>query len=164
MDAAPKRKIMWIKGPGGVGKSEWSEFMEKKFNWAYRTVGGGKSADILYGVKSYHRLVIIDIGKNDSKQLLAEMNPSSKNFITNEIYSVAENVKNGVFESTKYVPEKRVLKETPHVVVMANEWPQVSNLSIDRWILWELLGGGSEECGKFKVIDAKELHNSQTKQ
>jgi hypothetical protein len=121
---------MWLKGAGGLGKTQWSQFMEAKFNWVYRSVGEGQYADILYAIKPYHRLILFDIGRSNFKD-----NWLNKTYF----YSILENVKNGNFESTKYVPEKRVLNATPHVVVMANEWPVLDNLSLDRWLLWELV-------------------------
>lgn len=50
-----------------------------------------------------------------------------------------ESIKNGMFLSTKYLPKKKVLKETPHVVVFANFKPDTIKMSLDRWTIDEII-------------------------
>lgn len=126
MGPASERSIIWIKDQvGGQGKSQWSIYMQRKYPWVHLTTAG-KRADILFSVQPHHKLIIFDIAR------------SSVDFISH-IYTIMENIKNSVFISTKYQPEQRVLDCIPHVVVMANEWPDLRKLSQDRWELFEIL-------------------------
>jgi hypothetical protein len=113
-------------------------------------VGLGKSTDILFKIKPFHKLIILDIAKDACQSLLGQNNDKnsnsnstsnnySTNYGSNDLFSVIEDLKNGVFESNKYHPETRFLNETPHVVVFANDWPEFNRLSLDRWVLWELV-------------------------
>lgn len=53
------------------------------------------------------------------------------------VYTVLENLKNGRMTSVKY-QGGRVRMAPPHVIVMANWWPDITRLSADRWKIREI--------------------------
>ena len=52
-------------------------------------------------------------------------------------YEIIEEIKNGHFYNTKYVPEARVF-DNPHVVCFSNSYPDKTKLSADRWDIIDL--------------------------
>lgn len=52
-------------------------------------------------------------------------------------YQALEQIKNGIFFCGKY-ESKMVVMNIPHVVVFANEPPEQSSLSADRWEIQEI--------------------------
>lgn len=58
--------------------------------------------------------------------------------MSDHIYDILESLKNANFISTKYEPIQKRLITTPHVIVMANEMPQIKRMSTDRWLIYEI--------------------------
>lgn len=53
-------------------------------------------------------------------------------------YSVIESLKDQMVASPKYNSYMKMLAVVPHVMVFANEWPDESRLSVDRWDFMDL--------------------------
>lgn len=117
---ADDRHIFWITDlAGGCGKSR----LAKHLYLEYGAVNlSGKIADMaLCFSKKPAKIVIFDISRSAAEQ-------------SNHLYTMAENLKNGVIFSGKYQScESRF--EPPHVVFFANTHPEQGKWSDDR--CWE---------------------------
>ena len=89
----------------------------------------GKSADMKYMIIKYYEkhtkypeTVIFDVPR------------SIKDYLS---YAGIEEIKNGCFASSKYECDM-VIMNTPHVIIFANELPEVDKLSRDRWRIHNL--------------------------
>ena len=61
-------------------------------------------------------------------------------------YQAIESIKNGIMVSTKY-ESGMVRFNKPHLLIFANEPPNMEKLSKDRWVVTEL--GGIQERAEF---------------
>lgn len=108
------RKIIWIVDEdGGAGKSTFAKYLLCNYDCIVLPT---KSADAAY-LYNGEKIVIFDLVRS-----------------TEEIcnYGCIEMIKNGVFNSTKYVPKMKFFP-SPHVIVFANWHPDQTKLSADRW-------------------------------
>ena len=101
---------------GNTGKSYLSKYLQLTEDIYYIT--GGKQNDILYGYEG-QEIVIIDLARTYADNL-------------EHIYTIIENLKNGMYLSTKYETIQKIFK-VPHIIVMANFKPDRTKLSRDRW-------------------------------
>ena len=53
-------------------------------------------------------------------------------------YQAIEAIKNGIFYNTKY-ESKMITYNSPHVIIFANFFPDITKLSSDRWVIRELV-------------------------
>lgn len=111
------RKVHWIYDEyGNNGKSYIAKYLQLQYNTYYIT--GGKQNDILYGYDG-EEIVIIDLARTYADNL-------------EHIYTIIENLKNGMYLSTKYETVSKMFK-IPNIIVMANFKPDINKLSRDRW-------------------------------
>ena len=116
-DRPDDREVNWIYDEdGNTGKSYISKYLQLTEDLYYIT--GGKQNDILYGYEG-QEIVIIDLARTYADNL-------------EHIYTIIENLKNGMYLSTKYETIQKIFK-VPHIIVMANFKPDQSKLSKDRW-------------------------------
>jgi hypothetical protein len=52
-------------------------------------------------------------------------------------YTAIEEIKNGCFFSTKYESDM-VVFNSPHIICFANAYPETSQMSADRWKIYEI--------------------------
>lgn len=109
------RVILFVVDPvGGRGKtflSKWLMVMKDAERF-----GNGKSADIKYMYQG-SEYVVFDYCRSQ----LDHIN-----------YEVLEDIKNGVFNSTKYESKKKVY-DVPKMIVFMNQYPDTDKLSFDRF-------------------------------
>jgi hypothetical protein len=121
------RTINWFyEKKGGIGKTVFCKYL------AYHhmtLVLSGKSSDMKYGIIKY-------IEKNGGypQSIVLDVPRSNLEFLS---YTGIEEIKNGIFFSGKYESDM-VLGNCPHVIIFANEKPDVSKLSEDRWNIVKL--------------------------
>lgn len=119
---ADDRSIYWYYDyDGNIGKSVFCKYLAVKYD---AFVVSGKSADIKYGVIKYKEkhdiypdIIILDVPR------------CNLDYIN---YEAMESIKNGLFFSTKYESDM-VVMNSPHLLVFANEAPNTSKMSADRW-------------------------------
>lgn len=122
------RLIWWIYDEtGNIGKSAFAKFLcinEKCL------VVDGKANDIFCGIAGYKdekgyypEIVVIDCPRHN----FGFMN-----------YGAIEKVKNGLVFSGKY-ESKQMIFNSPHVVVFANQEPDRTKFSIDRWKIKKII-------------------------
>jgi hypothetical protein len=117
------RSINWVwEKKGNVGKSALVKYLCIHSN---ALLISGKSADIKYQIAAAEfppDIVVYDIPR------------TAQGYIN---YTALEEVKNGVFCSSKY-ESKMVIIPTPHVYCFANFEPNMETMSKDRWKLINL--------------------------
>ena len=122
---ADDRKILWFYShEGNVGKTTFCKYLHRKYG---AICLGGKSADMKNGVIEYVKqhehtpeLVVINLPRSFNKDYLS--------------YTGIEEVKDMFFYSGKY-EGGMVDGNAPHVIVFANEKPDESKISDDRWFI-----------------------------
>ena len=62
------------------------------------------------------------------------------------IYAAIEEIKNGYCYDDRY-SFKREMFEPPHVFVFTNSYPDLSLLSRDRWVFWQIINNELKPCG-----------------
>lgn len=120
------RSILWLfERNGNMGKSAMSKLLCAKYG---AIICAGKAADMKHQIAEACKngcppeIVIFDVPR------------SSLGFIS---YTGIEEIKNGCFASQKY-ESGMVVMNSPHVLVFANEEPDYSAMSADRWNVHEI--------------------------
>ncbi|AUM61904.1 Rep [uncultured virus] len=118
------RSIYWIWEPtGGRGKTQFCKYCVVKKDALMLT---GKSADM------YHMLSKFP---NKRKIILVDIPRSQQDYLN---YGAIEQIKNGLVFSGKYEGCQLVFN-CPHVFVFANEPPDLSKMSMDRWKVYHII-------------------------
>lgn len=117
------RTINWIwEAEGNRGKSALVKYLVVNH---HAMIVSGKSADIKYQIASAEftpDIIVYDIPRN------------KKNHVN---FNALEDIKNGLFSSTKY-ETKMILIPTPHIFCFANFEPDLEMMSKDRWNVIEI--------------------------
>lgn len=120
-EPAPKREILFYVDPaGGAGKS-W--MMRKLFSVCpndVQVLGLGKRADIAHAVDETRSIFVFDIPRQGMEFLC---------------YDLLEKLKDRVVFSPKYDSKTKILKVVPHVIVFANEMPDMNKMTPDRYVV-----------------------------
>lgn len=113
-----KRKIIFIVDKeGNSGKSWFCDYVfEIKSN--VQIITPGKKADMAYEYFTPTKILFMDCPRSKQSEFIQ--------------YDFLEDVKNGRIFSTKYESKMKHFK-SPHVVVMMNEDPDMTKLSLDRY-------------------------------
>jgi len=115
------RHIYWFYDrKGNVGKTYICKYLVSLYSANYCT--NGSSKDIAYALQNDPKIVLFDF----SRSIEGRLN-----------YSILEQVKNGLVFSGKYESLTKVF-DSPHVICMANFPPDLTQLSVDRWVLINL--------------------------
>lgn len=114
------RSVIWyVDQEGGKGKTYMAKYLKANMNAAYLT--NCKSADAAHAYQG-ESIVVFDYSRSNDGTIN---------------YSILEQIKNGMIFSPKYDSRTKVYA-TPHVVCLANFYPNKSMLSADRWDIREL--------------------------
>ncbi len=121
------RKIHWYYGDTNIGKTTFCKYLSIKYGAVPLS---GRSSDMRNGVIQYKEkngdtpsFIIIPIPKTFNYEYLS--------------YEGIEQIKDMYFYSGKYEGGV-VVGNCPHVVVFANERPEVAKLAQDRWVVTNL--------------------------
>lgn len=127
------RTIIWIFcKDGNTGKSWMASYLAAELSAFVGTPG--KRADLAHAYQ-YEKVVVFDCARSGHEGAM------------DVLYGVAEDLKNGRLFSPKYDSTLKVF-EPPHVIFFANEPPNGSKWSQDRYAVYEIVNGtltGSEE-------------------
>lgn len=123
-----RRSIHWIYSEAGMtGKSTFCKYLAIKYNGLLLcgSAKDMKNSIIEYNenTKKWPKLIMIDLPRVFDNDYLS--------------YSGIEEIKNGHFNSPKY-KGMTALFNSPHIVVFSNEIPNTSNLSVDRWKIYNI--------------------------
>jgi len=117
------RKIYWYWEPtGNTGKSALAKYLCVVLD---ALLISGKGADVKSAIHSM---------KTKPKLILCDIPRSSTQFVS---YTAIEEVSNGCFFSGKY-EGGMVLMDEPVIIVFANEEPDYSKMSSDRWEIFRV--------------------------
>lgn len=118
-----RRTIHWFyEFNGNKGKSSLAKYLCIKHN---ALITNGKKADMFFAIKS---------NPNKRKIILIDVPRSNADYIN---YGAIEEIKNGLIFSGKY-ESQQVIFNTPHVIIFANHYPDTTQLSQDRWKIWNI--------------------------
>lgn len=123
------REIFWIwSREGKRGKSSFVRHMVQERG---AIMCAGKAADMKYFIMKY-----IEKNADYPPIVIFDVPRSMEEYLS---YSGIEEIKNGVFASTKYESDM-VVMPWPHVVVLANFEPELGNklMSADRFTVWNV--------------------------
>lgn len=135
------RKIYWFwETKGCVGKTSFSKFLSHHYG---AIPVDGKKGDILYCAATFESDIYIFDFERDVNQ-------------TSVSYASIEKIKNGYFMCAKY-ESKPVIRNPPHVIIMANFKPDTSKLSSDRWVINKL----RRTSQGMRPIDKVDLSSSE---
>lgn len=120
---ADERTINWLwEDVGGIGKTSLCKLLCAKYG---ALLVSGKAADMKYLITEYNQ-------NNPGcfpKCILFDVPRTSMGYLS---YTGMEEIKNGLFASTKYEC-KMLIFNCPHVFVFANSEPDYGAMSTDRW-------------------------------
>lgn len=134
-----KRLIRWIWDEKGCsGKTEFVKYCSVKLKKECVWANAGNSKDIANLLKNYHEVN----GILNMKYFIYNMARGAP-----VSYNMLEGVKDGIMTNTKYEAMSLVFN-SPHVIVMSNELPDVIKLSLDRWIIYKI-----NEFNELEYID-----------
>lgn len=124
------RKIHWIwEDVGNVGKSWMAKYLMAMENAVLLTPG--KKADMAYIFsKNPTKIVIFDLSRTTAPT-------DGKEHYLDGVYSLAEDIKNGMVTSYKY-DSANVLTTGSHVIFFANFAPDMTKWSQDRYLITRL--------------------------
>lgn len=128
---AEKRTIYWVYDVGNQGKSEFARYMEIVYPDKVIGFENGKTADIAFMINTMKNKVNLT---NSPIFILDIPRSGIKSFN----YQCIETLKNGKIVSPKY-ESSRLLFNTPHILVFANEQPEFENMTMDRWKIFEII-------------------------
>lgn len=128
-DEPNNREIFWIwSKEGGKGKSTFVRHLVQKKE---ALICAGKASDMKHQIVKYNE-------KNDDfpRIVCFDVPRSMENYLS---YTGIEEIKNGVFASSKYESDM-VVMPWAHVVVLANFPPDLNNkdMSADRFTVWNI--------------------------
>lgn len=127
------RQVMWYYDEvGHTGKSTFAIWLRRSFPKEVQLFVGGGQKNVAYCLESNRRIFIFDYSRQSLEYIQ---------------YSSLEHIKNGYLFSEKYQPCIKEF-ETPHVLCFANERPNVSMLSRDRWDINHIAA-----LGEWSLID-----------
>jgi len=118
-----KRKVIWYCDAGGnSGKTTLAEHMVSVHD---ALVVEGQAKDIQYAIAAMKKE-----GKSPPKYVILNVPRTANGHLS---YKALEQIKDGMFFSTKYESGMIQLKHKPTVIVFANVEPDYAALTADRW-------------------------------
>lgn len=119
------RTVYWIwSQEGNLGKSSFAKWLV--YHMKATPAVSGKYADIINLIFKANmdecNIIVFDIPRNNGNHVS---------------YSAIESIKNGMIVNTKFETGYKLFNP-PHVVVLANEPPEICMLSRDRWKIKEI--------------------------
>lgn len=127
------RLIYWFyEEQGGAGKTTFCKYLLT--NMDHVMILGGKASDMKYAIVKYKehkqflpKIIIIDVARCSDLD-----------------YRGLEDIKNMMFFCGKYETDM-ICGEAPHVFVFANKKPLYEKLSIDRWMVYDIVNDQFED-------------------
>lgn len=122
VDSEPNdREILFVVDVvGNTGKTWFAKKFFSLYPDRVQQLSVGKRDDIAFAVDEHKSIFLFDLPRSASEFLQ---------------YTVLEQLKNGSIMSNKYQSRNKVLVKTPHVVVFMNEYPDMTKLSGDRYVI-----------------------------
>ena len=122
-EADPRKVVFCVDLVGNSGKSWFCHYVSGVIP-NVQVLLPGRKADMCMMVDLSARVVFVDATRSKQGEYI--------------LYDFLEELKNRYIFSSKYHSVLKCLKVTPHVVVMMNEFPDMSKLSLDRYHILEV--------------------------
>lgn len=122
-DPDDRRIFFVVDTEGGKGKTWFVRYWLSKNQDLTQILSIGKRDDLAYVIDESKRYFLFDVPRSSSEFLQ---------------YTVLEKLKDRVVFSPKYGSRTKFLAHLPHVVVFMNEYPDMTKLSRDRYVVLEL--------------------------
>ena len=149
MDLLDKRTIFWIADQAGAaGKTSLSYHLKHFTNTFVTSTTNVK--DALHSLTNhihrdgYPKIVILDISRS--------VDAHAKG-----IYNFLEKIKDGTYTDGKYNSHNLTFPKPPMVLVFSNTYPDVNQLSYDRWLIMNLNWSGQKFDIAFEGSSAKRV-------
>lgn len=137
------RKIYWFwEKTGNVGKSFITRYLFLQYGGI---LCSGKTSDVFNQCVKYDE----ENEGEDPKFVLCDIPRTSIDYVN---YGALEKIKDRLLFSGKYEGAVVYYENSPHIVCFANEPPDTSKMSADRWIVKEI-GGDSTELDEEIIIN-----------
>nr|WAE42990.1 MAG: replication associated protein [Cressdnaviricota sp.] len=125
---ATYRDINWIYDP--TGNNMKSAFVKKcAYELGTMFITGGKGSDILHMVAEH-----LEKKYPVNWTLMIDYPRTLEGKVS---YPAIEMIKNGFWSSPKY-EGKKVIVNHPHIFVFANWLPEITAMTADKWIIWDI--------------------------
>lgn len=136
------RTILWVYDKAGnMGKTWMSKYIQAKLDGIRFT--NAKTADICYAYNG-ERYVVFDFSRSSSERIN---------------YDVIEQIKNRMLFSGKYESCSKLYPDTCCVVCFANDRPDKSKMSLDRW---RIIKWASLKCKKAPITYSESMSQTDT--
>lgn len=118
------RHIHWVWEPyGNKGKTFIHNYIYFKY---ICIIGAGKNADVAYKIADWQK----NNDQKDPEAIILDIPRTNLDYVN---YGMLEKFKDGLFSSPKYESCDVFFLNIPHVICYANEEPNYTSLSRDRW-------------------------------
>ena len=122
-EADPRQITFCVDLIGNSGKSWFCHYVSGLLS-NVQVLLPGRKADMCMMVELDAKIIFVDATRSKQGEYI--------------LYDFLEELKNRYIFSSKYHSVLKCLKSTPHVVVMMNEFPDMSKLSMDRYHILEV--------------------------
>lgn len=122
-DADPREIVFFSDAEGNKGKTWLCQYMLSKYPERVQYLGIAKRDDLCFMIDPSKDIFLLDVPRQQMEYLQ---------------YPVLEMLKNRLVVSPKYGSTVKQLTKVPHVVVFANEYPNMDAMSNDRYIVNEI--------------------------
>lgn len=122
-EADPRQIMFCVDLIGNSGKSWFCHYVSGLLS-NVQVLLPGRKADMCMMVELDAKIIFVDATRSKQGEYI--------------LYDFLEELKNRYIFSSKYHSVLKCLKSTPHVVVMMNEFPDMSKLSMDRYHILEV--------------------------
>lgn len=122
-DADPRQIMFCVDLVGNSGKSWFCHYVSGLLP-NVQVLLPGRKADMCMMVELDAKIIFVDATRSKQGEYI--------------LYDFLEELKNRYIFSSKYHSVLKCLKTTPHVIVMMNEFPDMSKLSMDRYHILEV--------------------------
>lgn len=134
------RTIYWIVDyDGNAGKSEFVRWYAINNPKTAVCANAGNGKDVANLLKNFAEVNDITLFKTFLYNMARDSTIS---------YRMLECVKDGMMTNTKY-EAKTLIFNRPHIVVMSNENPDLTKLSQDRWVIYQIKNGELVDTYKY---------------
>lgn len=122
-EADPRQIMFCVDLVGNSGKSWFCHYVSGLLS-NVQVLLPGRKADMCMMIELDAKIIFVDATRSKQGEYI--------------LYDFLEELKNRYIFSSKYHSVLKCLKSTPHVVVMMNEFPDMSKLSMDRYHILEV--------------------------
>lgn len=143
-DDFSERKVYWLRSSGNSGKTYFMKYMIQEHPADTLLIADAYlTKDIALIIKN-----AIDQG-NSCRYIFFDCARSFT--FPKQFYQMLERCKDGLMTSTKYVSSSISFKNSV-LVVMSNQWPDISALTYDRWRCYDIVNGSINPVDTSSVI------------